>query len=143
MRYSRRLTVWALAGIGAAMSLALLAGCGLEPSSPRASGGPGVVQYADESNFTDFVLRVQGPVLVDFYADWCRPCRTQAPILDDFARHTPQVTVVKVDIDQAPGLAQQYGIRGVPSRRVFRQGQVVAEDVGVANLHKLKSLVGI
>lgn len=143
MRFSRHLTVLAFSGIGVPTLLALLAGCGLETSFPRASGGHGTVQFADESNFAEFVLQAQGPVLVDFYAGWCRPCRIQAPILDDFARHTPQVTVVKVDIEQAPSLAQQYGIRGIPSRRVFREGQIVAEDTGVANLRKLKSLVGI
>ncbi len=137
----------------------MMAGCGVESGPSPAggepsSGGPaagvpsdsaevGAIQHADDSNFADLVLRAQGPVLVDFYADWCGPCKVQAPILEDFARQTPEVSVVKVDVDQAPGLAQQYEIRAIPSLRVFREGRIVAEHAGVAEMGELRSLVGI
>lgn len=149
----RNRAVLAFSCAGIAAIAALVAGCrdgASGPASPVSSGaagadvpGPGAIQHADESNFAELVLRTQGPVLVDFYADWCGPCKVQAPILDDFARQTPHVSVVKVDVDQAPGLAQEYEIRAIPSLRVFRDGQIVAEHAGVAKLDELRSLMGI
>ncbi len=144
MRFTHSRSVLALLGIGIAAVAALAAGCGVDtPAPPAGSDQLGAVQYADESNFGDLVLRAQGPVLVDFYADWCGPCKVQAPILDDFARQAPQVSVVKVDVDQAPNLAMQYDIKGIPALRVFRDGQIVAEHTGVARIHELKTLTGI
>ncbi|MDY0170467.1 MAG: thioredoxin [Thermoguttaceae bacterium] len=148
----------ALTCVGTTLIAALALGCGSDsPGLARAQtqseteltveetpDAPehGLVQYADESNFEQLVLRANRPVLVDFYADWCPPCRIQAPILDDFARETPDVLVVKVDVDQAPQLASQYEIRSIPSLKVFRGGQVVGEHVGVASKEQLKVLTG-
>ncbi len=137
----------------------LAIGCGAESRPPmsaappsdaetpedgaRPSGEYGSVQYADESNFEELVLRAKGPVLVDFYADWCPPCRVLAPTLEELARETPELLVVKVDVDQARGLARQYAIQSIPSLKVFHEGEIVNQHVGLASKEELKSLVGM
>jgi putative thioredoxin len=72
------------------------------------------------------------PVVVDFWADWCGPCKMLAPVLEGaVAEREGEVELVKVDTDAEPELAQRYGIRGIPAVKAFRNGQVVAEFVGV------------
>lgn len=147
-----------LASVGVALTLALAMGCGDHAPAPiadRPNPQPepeaedvsepveyGSVQYADESNFENLVFQAAGPVLVDFYADWCPPCRLQAPILDELAREEPHLLIVKVDVDQAPNLAAQYGVSSIPNIKVFRDGEIVGEHVGVADKAQLKSLMG-
>lgn len=71
------------------------------------------------------------PVLVDFWAEWCGPCRMVSPILDQIAdEHGDKIKVVKVNVDNEPALAAQYGITGIPAMHVFKGGQVVKEIVG-------------
>ena len=71
------------------------------------------------------------PVLVDFWAEWCGPCRMVSPILDQIAdEHGDKIQVVKVNVDNEPALAAQYGITGIPAMHVFKGGQVVKEIVG-------------
>lgn len=84
------------------------------------TGAPGSVLHANEATFSEVVLQSQVPVLVDFYADWCVPCQMFAPTLERFARATPDVKVVKVNVDDNPRLASQYGIRSIPNLLVFR-----------------------
>jgi thioredoxin 1 len=114
---------------------------GEEPMSTFAETQSQVV-YADQGNFDGLVLNSDVPVLVDFYADWCSPCRMVAPVLDELARETPGARIVKVDVDQNPQLASRYDISSIPSLVVFRNGRVVGEHVGVASKAHLKSLLG-
>ena len=73
-----------------------------------------------------------GVALVDFWAPWCGPCRMQTPILEDIAKRTgPTVTVAKVNVDTAPGIATRFGIRSIPTLIVFRDGKAVEHFVGV------------
>jgi thioredoxin len=102
----------------------------------------GKVQHADGSNFDQLVLSSDAPVLVDFYADWCGPCQMIAPALEELARENPEARIVKVDVDQSPQLAARYGISSIPSLKVFKDGQVVGEHVGMANKARLKALLG-
>lgn len=102
----------------------------------------GEVYHANEANFDDLVLNSDVPVLVDFYADWCGPCRMIAPLLEEVARETPDARVVKVNVDHSPQLAASYGISSIPSLKVFENGRVVEEHVGLANKARLKAMLG-
>jgi thioredoxin 1 len=101
------------------------------------------VYHADETNFDELVLKSDVPVLVDFYADWCGPCRMIAPVLEELAQETSDAKIVKVNVDHAPELATRYGISSIPSLKVFGDGKVVDEHLGLANKAQLKAMLGI
>lgn len=84
-----------------------------------------------DSTFTDEVLLSDKPVLVDFWAAWCPPCRAVAPILDQLAKdHGDKITVVKLNVDDNPETAGQYGITSIPTMKVFQSGRPVKTLVG-------------
>lgn len=83
-------------------------------------------------DFQRTVLEAAAPVLVDFYADWCAPCKVVAPVVDDLAReHTGKLLVAKIDTDRAPDLSVRLAIRGIPTLILFRAGEEVGRVVGV------------
>ena len=83
------------------------------------------------ASFQADVLSNAKPVLVDFWAEWCGPCRQVAPILDQIAEeYADKIEIVKVNVDNEPGLAQQYGVTGIPALQVFQGGQLVKSMVG-------------
>lgn len=83
-------------------------------------------------NFKEEVLDSKGAVLVDFWAEWCGPCRVMSPIVEEIGKEVDpsKLKVVKVNVDQAQDLAQEYGIMSIPSFKIFKDGQVVNEFVG-------------
>ena len=88
------------------------------------------VQVSDDSFDAD-VLKAEGAVLVDFWAEWCGPCKMIAPALEEIAREMDgRVKVAKVNIDDNPRIPQKYGVRGIPTLMLFKDGEVAATKVG-------------
>ncbi|MDG5767673.1 thioredoxin [Balneolales bacterium ANBcel1] len=84
-----------------------------------------------DSNFNDEVLQADKPVLVDFWAEWCGPCRMVGPVVEELATdYDGKVKVGKVDVDSNPQISMQYGIRSIPSLLIFKGGEVVDQIVG-------------
>jgi thioredoxin 1 len=102
------------------------------------------VHNFDDSNFDSEVLQADGPVLVDFHATWCGPCKILAPIVEKLAdEYEGKLKVGKVDIDAAPRIAQKYGIASVPTVMVFSGGEKKAAHIGVAKREKLIQMTGL
>ncbi len=99
------------------------------------------VLHADEATFGSIVLKSDVPVLVDFYADWCGPCRSLGPTLLELAEETPDAKIVKVNVDDCPNLAAEYGVDAIPSIKVFKNGAVTRQFVGLACMSQLKSMI--
>jgi thioredoxin 1 len=91
-----------------------------------------------DGSFETDVLKADGPVLVDFWAEWCGPCKMVAPFLDDLATEMQgRLTVAKVNIDENPQTPQKYGIRGIPTMLLFKDGKVAATKIGALPKSKL------
>jgi thioredoxin 1 len=102
----------------------------------------GNMEQVNDLNFDESVVKADQPVLVDFSATWCGPCKQIEPFVKQLAdEYAGKVKVVKVDIDESPGTAAKYGIRGVPTLKMFKGGQVIAEQVGAAPKAKLAELI--
>jgi thioredoxin 2 len=96
-----------------------------------------------DANFDVVVSRSTVPVMVDFYADWCGPCKMMAPVFADFARRQKgRVLVAKVNTDENPGVSMRFGIRSIPTLTVMHGGQEVARQVGAVPMAALEQMVG-
>jgi thioredoxin 1 len=100
------------------------------------------VSSVNDLNFEAEVLKSETPVLVDFTATWCGPCKQISPIIDQLAdEYAGKMKVVKLDIDEAPNTPVKYGVRGVPTIIVFKNGDAVARQMGAAPKTVLNQLV--
>ncbi|MFL6624602.1 MAG: thioredoxin TrxA [Sulfurifustis sp.] len=101
----------------------------------------GIVSVTDGS-FEQEVLKSQGPVLVDYWAEWCGPCKMIAPVLEEIAReYNGRLKVAKLNIDENPMTPPKYGIRGIPTLMLFKNGSVEATKVGAVSKSQLSAFL--
>lgn len=102
------------------------------------------IEQIGQNEFYEVVLQEKRPVLVDFYADWCGPCKMLMPILEELAQEVKdQALIVKVNIDQNEELAEQYQVQSVPNVFLFENGKVRDSAVGIQSKKQLQNLLGI
>jgi thioredoxin 1 len=100
------------------------------------------VKAVSDSNFEADVLRVEQPVLVDFWAEWCAPCRMLAPTVDAVAeKYSGRAHVVKVNVDENPNVSQKYGIKGIPTLILFKGGKEEERIVGATSKDAIARLI--
>lgn len=90
-----------------------------------------MVSVITDQNFKTEVLESSKPVLIDFWASWCGPCRMLSPIIDSIAEERADIKVCKVNVDEQPELAQRFGVMSIPTVVAMRDGKIVAQSVGV------------
>lgn len=101
----------------------------------------GIVNVSDDT-FEDEVLKSTTPVLVDYWAEWCGPCKMIAPVLEEVAKeYAGRLKVAKLNIDENPATPPKYGIRGIPTLMLFKNGQVEATKVGAMSKSQLTAFI--
>ena len=99
------------------------------------------VQTITKENFDEVVLKSGKPVLVDFWAEWCGPCRMVSPLVDEIAEERPDIVVGKVNVDEQPELSMQFGVMSIPTLLVFKDGELVQTAVGARPKEELLALL--
>jgi thioredoxin 1 len=100
------------------------------------------VLHISDSEFNETVIKAVGPVLVDYWAEWCGPCKMIAPVLDEIAKdYSGKLTVVKLNIDENTETPQRYGVRGIPTLMLFKGGEVEATKVGSLSKSQLAAFI--
>ena len=101
-----------------------------------------MVNVITKANVRQEVLESNKPVLIDFWANWCGPCRMLSPVIDEIARERPGIKVCKVNVDEEPELAAQFGIMNIPMVVAMRGGKIVREAVGVRPKEDILAMLG-
>ena len=100
------------------------------------------VKNLSEFDFNNLLKEEKKPILIDFYAKWCSPCRMQAPILEEIAKEISEKAVIcKIDVDECESLAMKYGVQSIPCIMVFKDGEVKEKSVGLTSKADLASMV--
>ncbi len=100
------------------------------------------IKYVSDASFESDVLKAAGPVLVDYWAEWCGPCRMIAPILDEVAKeYNGKLTVAKLNVDENQATPAKYGIRGIPTLMIFKDGAVAGTKVGALSKSQLTAFI--
>jgi thioredoxin 1 len=103
-----------------------------------------LIKTATDKSFADEVLNAPGPVLVDYWAEWCGPCKMIAPVLDEIAStYAGKLTIVKVNIDENQETPAKYGVRGIPTLMLFKDGEIAATKVGALSKSQLAAFLDV
>ncbi len=100
------------------------------------------VLHVTDSEFEEVVVKANGPVLVDYWAEWCGPCKMIGPVLDEIAEeYKGKLTIAKLNIDENPDSPQHYGVRGIPTLMLFKDGEVEGTKVGALTKTQLAEFI--
>lgn len=92
-------------------------------------------------NFDQEVMQSDKPVLVDFYADWCGPCKMMGPVVEEISNEEPEIKVCKINIDEEMGIAQRFGVMSIPTFIAFKNGEISGKQIGAVPKNALLDLV--
>ena len=93
------------------------------------------------NNFEEEVIKCEKTVLVDFYAEWCGPCKMLSPIIDEIAKENPDIKVVKVNVDEAQDLAMKYQVMSIPTLVIIKNGQQINKSVGLRDKEEIINMI--
>ena len=100
-----------------------------------------MVKMLDKDNYEQEVMKAEGTVLVDFYADWCGPCRMQGPIVEQLSEERPDVKFCKLNVDEAVAIAMELGITSIPTIMVVKNGEITFKEAGLMQKVQLEALL--
>ena len=100
-----------------------------------------MVKHICQDSFNEEVLNSKGVVVVDFFATWCAPCKMLAPVLEELQSEMSEVSIVKIDVDESPEIANKYGVQSIPTIKIFKDGADVVTKVGFMPKDSLKEAI--
>lgn len=99
------------------------------------------MEIINDTNFEEKVINAKGKVLIDFYAEWCGPCKMMSPIIEEVSKEIDTCTIYKLNVDESPETSSKYGIMSIPTLMLFQDGEVLKVDVGMKQKEQLISFI--